>query len=245
MNPLWTLAPLSILLGASIVWTFRRTTDRQAVRAAVNRIQAHLLEFWLFVDEPSLVWKSWRGLIVAIGRLYRLLLAPLLMVSIPMVPLFFFLEEIYGSLPLPVDKPALVTLGMSRPLDEISPLPGLQAPAGISIESPPVRVWSARQVSWRIRPLRPLSGELQWVVSGKNTTKKIRAGPGFHYHSRRRVRSLRDLIRYPTEEPLPAGPIEWIEISYPSASVPALGLDLHWSLWFIALSALGAAVSPK
>src|SRR5437879_5154955 len=100
------------------MWIFRRMTDRQAMRTAVNRIQGHLLEFWIFVDEPSLVWKSWRGLIGAIVRLYRLLLVPLLLVSIPMVPLFFFLDEIYGSAPLPVGKPAVVTLGMSWPLDE-------------------------------------------------------------------------------------------------------------------------------
>ena len=245
MNPLCTLAPASILLGAASMWTFRRMTDRHALRTAANRIQAHLLEFWLFVDEPSLMWKSWSGLIAAIVRLNRLLLVPLLLLSIPMAPLFFFLDNIYGSEPLAVGKPAVVTLGMSRPLDQISILPRMEAPAGISIEGPPVRVWSAREVSWRIRPLRPLSGELHWTVNGTSISKNISAGHGFHYHSRRRTRSLEELIRYPTEQRLPAGPVEWIEIAYPLADVSALGLDLPWWFWFIAFSGIGAAILPR
>jgi hypothetical protein len=36
----------------------------------------------------------------------------------------------------------------------------------MSVESPPVRVFSQGQVSWRIRPQRPLSGKLEVAVAG-------------------------------------------------------------------------------
>ncbi len=235
MNPLWTLAPGSMLLGAAMLWVFRRTTDAQAVRSAINRIQAHLLEFWLFVDEPALIWKSWRGLIAAIGRLYHALLVPLVVISIPMVPVFFFLDAIYGSAALPVGKPALVTLAMDQLPNDLSALPRLQASAGISIESPPVRTWGLRQVSWRIRPLRAESEELRCFDGAKMVTKSVSAGDGFRHHSPRRTRSLLELVRYPTEAPLPDGPIEWIGISYPSGG--------YWWLWFLLFSTLGASAA--
>jgi len=244
MSPLWTLAPASVLLGAFMMWVFRRTADRRAIRETIHRIEAHLLEFWLFVDEPWLIGKSWKGLLVANARLYRLLLVPLLILSVPMAPVFFCLDGLYGSSPLPVGKPALVTMGLDRPLDLLSPLPELNAPDGISVESPAVRVFSERQVSWRIRPLRPLAGEFRWVLDGKKVEKSVAAGEGFRYHSRKRTRSLVELVRYPAEALLPAGPVEWIEIAYPSATVRLLGLEAHWSIWFVAFMLLGAVIAP-
>ena len=235
MSQLWTLAPVSMLLGAALMWVFRRMTDGQAVRNAVNRIQAYLLEFWLFVDEPALIWKSWRGLIAAMLRLYRALAAPLIVITIPMVFVCFFLDATYGSAALAVGKPALVTIAMDRLPGEVSALPRLLAPGGIAIESPPVRVWSLRQVSWRIRPLRAVSEEMQCFDGAKVVTKSVSAGEGLRYHSRRRTRSLVELVRYPTEGPLPAGPIEWIEISYPPTG--------YWWLWFLLFSTLGASAA--
>ena len=236
---LWTLAPGSVLIGALLMWAFRRIADREALRAAANRIQAHLLEFWLFVDEPALVWKSWKGLLWANARFLRLLLVPLVVLSIPATPLYFFLDAVYGSSPLRVGEPAVVPLKVSQSLDR----PELKAPDGISVESEPVYVIGAREVSWRIRPLRPLSGTLVWTLAGSKVEKSVTAGPGSHYVSRKRTRSPLELVQYPTETPLGAGRIDWIEVSYPRATVAFLGLQTHWAVWFLAFSLLGAALS--
>lgn len=244
-SALWTLAPASVLVGALAMWTLRRLADREALRRTANRIQAHLLEFWLFVDEPSLVWKSWKGLLVANLRFLRLLLVPLVILSVPMTPLFFCLDAFYGSAPLRVGEAALVTVAINEPLERLSPPPVLKAPEGMVVESPPVRVFSQRQISWRIRPQRPLSGEFEWMLAGREVQKSVEAGQGRRYLSRKRTRSLLELVRYPTEAPLAAGPVDWIEVSYPSATVPFLGLEAHWSIWFIAFSLLGALLSPK
>ncbi|MDP3000668.1 MAG: hypothetical protein Q8N47_24505 [Bryobacterales bacterium] len=241
MTPaLWTLAPVSVLIGALLMWAFRRMADREALRAAANRIQAHLLEFWLFVDEPALVWKSWGGLLWANARFLRLLLVPLVVLSIPATPLFFFLDAVYGSSPLRVGEPAVVTLKFSQPPDRLE----LKAPDGISVESPPVYVTGEREVSWRIRPLRPLSGTLVWTLAGSKVEKSVAAGTGPRFVSRKRTRSPLELVQYPTEALLGAGRIDWIEVSYPYASVAFLGLQTHWAVWFLAFSLLGAALLP-
>ncbi len=162
MSPLWTIAPIGLFAGAAAIWLFRRLTGRAALRAAVNRIQAHLLEFWLFADEPATVWKSWRGLLAANARLLRLLLVPLAAISVPMVPLFFWLDTTYGRAPLPAGRPIVVTAGFRAPLD--AP-PALTPPAGIAIDGPPVRVPTRREVSWRLIPHRPVSANLRFVFS--------------------------------------------------------------------------------
>jgi hypothetical protein len=73
--------------------------------------------------------------------------------------------------------------------------------------------------------------------------KSVTAGPGPHFVSRKRTRSPLEVVQYPTETLLGAGPVDWIEVSYPYASVPFLGLETHWAVWFLAFSLLGAALA--
>jgi len=242
MSPLWTLAPVSVALGVFMMWVFRRTANFVALREIIRQIQARLLEFWLFVDEPRQIGRTWKGLLAANIRLYRVLLPPLAILSAVTAPVFFGLDAVYGSSPLPVGKTALVTLRMDSPLENI---PRLQAPEGIAVETPGVRVFSQREVSWRIRPDRAVAGELRWMVNGKEVSKSISGGERFRYHSPKRMRSLVQLVRYPVESPLAAGPVEWIEIDYPPATVRMAGVDAHWSLWFLAFSLFGAIIAPR
>lgn len=224
---------------------FRRTSDGEAIRRAANRIQAHLLEFWLFVDEPALVWKSWKHLVDAQAALLRRLLLPLVILSIPMIPAFYWLDSVYGHSALAPGRPALVTIGMNQSLDTLEQKPVLIAPAGISIESPPVRVYAAREVSWRIRPERAVSGMVECRAGAAAALKSIRAGASLAYVPSRRSQSIFDLVRYPGQPPLGSGTIAFIEISYPSARVSLFGLEAHWSVWFVVFSTLGAILARR
>jgi hypothetical protein len=225
---LWTLAPAGLVAGGLFLWAFQRLADRAALGRTINRIQAHLLEFWLFVDEPGEVWKSWRGLLAANGRFLRLLMVPLVVLAIPSTPLLFFLDACYGNAPLPVNQPALVTLKLNQPREA----PDMTAPEGISIDGPPVRAFSQAEVSWRIRPQRAVSGTLEWIVAGGKVEKYIAAGEG-----------AGPILWKRSWFPAGAGPIDWIEVSYPSASVALLGLETHWSVWFVGFSLLGALLA--
>jgi hypothetical protein len=39
--------------------------------------------------------------------------------------------------------------------------------------------------------------------------------------------------------------MDWIEIRYPSATVYALGMDLHWLIWLLLVSMLSALVFKR
>lgn len=234
-----TLIPISVLLGAAMLWVFRHTSNQRAIRAAKRRVQACLYEMRLFTDEPSLVWKAQIGLLSANARYLGLMLVPAIIMTVPMVLLFAHLEAWYGLSPLPPGRATLVTVQMKTPLDTAAS-PGLAAPPEIAIETPPVRVIAERQVIWRIRPLAPVSGVLRIVISGGVVEKTIRAGAGLHHISDRRVSALWDLIWHPAEARLPAGNIDWIEIRYPAATMRWLGLDLHWLIWLVLFSMLSA-----
>jgi hypothetical protein len=239
-NPMLSLIPISLLLGALMLWVFRLTSNQTGIRRAKRRLQAHLYEMRLFADEPALIWRAQRGLLAANVRYIGLMLVPALVLTIPMVILFTHLEGFYGIEPLRPGQPAIVTVQLKTPLDPQLPPPSLQAPAGIAVETPAVRILGERQISWRIRPLRAVSGHLRVILPGQTVEKRIHAGPGPRYLSDRRVSAALDLLWHPEEKQLPAGPVDWIEVGYPPATVHWLGLDLHWLVWLLLFSMLSA-----
>src|SRR6185369_5986603 len=107
----------------------------------------------------------------------------------------------------------------------------LKSPPGIAVEGPPVRVWSHREVTWRIRPERAASGKLEWNLGGATLQKSVAAGDTSGWLSRKRTRSLAALALHPTEARLPAGPVGWVEVDYPSAEVAIFGREAHWLVW--------------
>jgi hypothetical protein len=226
-----TLIPISILSGIGILLVFRHTSDAVAVRRAKGIAQAHLLEFRLFMDDPVLVLRAQRDLIVANLHFMKLMLRPFLWMLIPMGLLLAVLEAFYGHAPLRVGDAAIISAQVTN---ADAPLT-IEAPAELAVESPAVHVLAERQVSWRIRPLRPATTELQILRDGRAITKRISAGTGIHFLSERRG-SLVSLLLYPTEPPLSGNEIEWIEIHYPPATI----LHLHWLIWFFAVSAITA-----
>jgi hypothetical protein len=235
-----TLIPISLLLGAAMLWVFGHTSDQKAIQSAKRRVRARLYEIRLFTDEPSLVWKAQIGLLSANARYLSLMLVPAAILTVPMLLLFAHLEAWYGLAPLPPGRATLVTVQMKTPLDAPAATPSLAAPPEIAIETPPVRVVGERQVSWRIRPKAPVSGVLRIALPGGTVEKAVRAGAGLHYISDRRVSGLWDLIWHPAEARLPAGNIDWIEIRYPSVTMRWLGLDLPWLIWLVLFSMLSA-----
>ncbi len=245
LNAMITLIPVSVLVGVGMLWIFGHTSNQEAIRKVKNRLQAHLYEMRLFTDEPRLIWKAQWGLLIANARYLGLMLAPALVASVPMILLFAQLESFYGLTPLVAGRDAIITVQMK---DGGGPAPALRVPEGIVVESPAIRVEQGRQFSWRIRAERPVAGELQFIfreqtpnqTSDQTVTKSIRVGNGPQYISKRRVSSLLDLLWYPAEGRLPAGPVDWIEIRYPSATVHALGMDLHWLIWLLLVSMLSA-----
>ena len=242
-NPMLSLVPLSVLLGMGMLWVFRRTSNQEAIRKVKVRIHAHLYEMRLFVDEPLLVWQAQWGLMSANVRYIGMMLVPALVMTAPMVLILAQLECFYGYTPLDPGQTATVTVQMKS--TGVGLTPALRAPEGIVVETPPVHVDGGRQISWRVRALRPMAGDLQFVFPDETVEKSVHAGRGPQYLSERRVSSAFDLLWYPGESRLEAGPVDWIELRYPPATVLALGLDLHWLIWLLVLSMVSALVLKR
>jgi hypothetical protein len=237
-NAMISLAPLSVLVGIGMLWVFRRTSNPDAIGKAKARMMAHLYEMRLFPDEPVLIWKAQWGLLTANARYLAMMLLPAIMMSIPMVLLFSEMECFYGYRPLEPGREGVLTVQLKTASDGAAPV--VRAPSGIAVESEGVRLDEGRQISWRIRATRPVSGNFQIVFPQETVEKSIEAGAGPRYLSERRVSSIGDMVWHPSESLLPPGIVDWVEVRYPSAGVAAWGLELPWLAWLIGFSMVTA-----
>lgn len=240
--PLASLIPLGVALGIAMLWVVRRVSNQAAIRDAKRRIQAHLYELRLFVDEPRLIWRAQAGLLKQNARYLSLMLLPAVVLAAPFLVLFAYLDGFYSARPLEPGRPAVVTVRLEEPLRLDGPAPVLEAPEGFVVESPPVRVMDRREISWRIRPVREAAGELRVNIAGEPAAKSVRAGEGPAWLAKRRVSSAADLLRYPAEARLDSRVIEYIEVDYRPAAVEWLGLRLHWVWWLLIVSMATAFV---
>jgi len=230
-----SLVIISFLTGLALLWVFRKTSNQAAVKETKKRLQARLLEMRLYGDDPGTVLKAQKALLGLNARYFALMLRPALFATAPMVLLLIAMDGFYGKQPLRLDQSAIVTVQLSAEADA-----ELEAPAGIEVETPPVRAVSDAQVSWRIRPTQDVNGELRVVSGGVTATKSIHAGEGIGYLSNRRVGSLPSWLLHPGEMPLSAEGFDWIDLEYPASDVSMFGISTHWLVWFIVFSMVPA-----
>ena len=146
-----TLAVIAgIVSGLLTALVFRLTTDTAALRFTLREIQARFLEFRLFFDEPRLIWRAQKALLRANARALGIVMPSILILALPMTWVILQLEKT----PLRVGEPTVVTVQLAHAGDEVT----LEAPPEIAVETPPVHITEERQIAWRIRLLRPVSG---------------------------------------------------------------------------------------
>jgi hypothetical protein len=226
----WSLAVVSVVCGVATAWVFRRFTDRAALRQVRRHLYAHLLELRLFSDEPALIWKAQKALFRDNLRLLALVLRPALILTLPFALLFIELDAVYSWGPLAMGQSAVVTVQMSRPLEDGDARDALDAPPELTVETPPVRSFADRQISWRIRAVAPVRGSLRLAIAGHVLTRSISVGERLPFDRRR-------------EHVFFVPGVTWTEVGYPPASVKIAGLSLPWVAWFLLISAGGAAAS--
>jgi hypothetical protein len=214
-----SLILISAVWGVIAWWVFHRVLNYAAMRTIVRRIYARLLEIRLYSEEPALVWRAQGALIADNLRFLMVMAPPVVILALPFALLYGPLDSIYGYGPIPLGHSAVVTTQFVSGATY-----QLAAPAGITVETPPVRDFTDHQVSWRIRAIAPVVGTLSVTTPGGGESRSVAAGQ-------------RTLMRYSPRQSNP-----WIEIDYPRADVTIAGWSLPWLAWFFAVSSLAVAL---
>jgi len=235
----WSLALIACLCGMLTMAIYRGTADLDSAGKIVKRLLAHLDEQRLYANEPALIWRAQLAAMHESARLFVVMATPSLLMALPMAWLLVQLHSAYGLAPLPLGEPGMVTVHFAHALDAADEAT-LAAPQGIAVETPGVRVIARREISWRIRPLRAVRGNLVVKLRGEQLTKSIQSGPDGTWLSPRRSRSAIAFLIHPQESRLPSSDIDWIEVTYPEAPVRLGDLKMPWLACFAIFATLGA-----
>jgi hypothetical protein len=240
----WSLTAIAIATGLAMLWIFGRFSNAEHAALAKRKIRANLYAFRLYADEPALIFRAQKQLLLWNARYLASMLRPTAVLLVPATLLMFGLDTWYGHRPLSPGESAIVTAQLSGGTDMASLTPTLEG-RGIAVETPCVRIPAERQFCWRVRATGATSGSVILRVEGASFEKAVRAGAPSGVIAERRVASLLDWLRYPGESRLPSGPLRWIGVSYPSATVDVFGYGAHWLLLFVAVSLLTMLLAKK
>jgi uncharacterized membrane protein (DUF106 family) len=231
---------ISAIAGIALLLLFKITSNQKAIKRTKERISASFLEVRLFKDDMSQMMSA-QGRIF--GNTFRYMghaLVPMLFMIVPVLLMLIQMNQWYGYEPLKAGRSALVTARIegSQPLVDM-PL-RLKAGEGVTVETPPVRIESLREVSWRVRADAPGAHALtlSWGKDGNEAVAQtVQVDGGFVKIEPIRVRGAWEELWNPGAEPLPGGsPVSSFEITYPEAEANLLGFHMHWVIAFFILS---------
>ena len=244
---------ISAVAGVLLLIIFKYTSNQKAIGRARDDIKAHMLALKLFKDSLVVTLK-------AQGRVFRgaflLLFHAILPMLVMIVPVSLLLGQMslwYQSHPLRNGEEALVVMSLNGDMESAWPEVSIKSTGGAEVTTGPVRVFSKRQIYWKIKAVKEGYSEIDFGVDGQEVKKELAVGEGFM-----RVSSMRpgwqwsEILMYPWEKPFgPDSEVKSISIGYPERLSHMLSGDggirdfiiiYWWMIYFIIVSMVFAFI---
>jgi hypothetical protein len=239
LSPWFGMAAVALLTALLMLEVYKLTSNQAAIRRAKDRIKAHLLEMRLYKDNMRVTLAA-QGAIVKANLAYMAAnLKPLAVMIVPLVLILAQLSLWYDRAPLRPGEETLVKARLEAAADPVSLDLTLEAPPGLEITSPAVRIPDEREVVWRVKAVSPGVGRFILRTGGLSIEKSVAVGgPRMAKVSALASRgSFWRRLLYPGEAPLPAGTaVRSVEVLYPAKSLTAFGFGVNWLVAYLVLS---------
>jgi hypothetical protein len=234
--PGWLSATLiAALSGVLLLVVFKYTSNQRAIQRVRDGISADLLTLTLFRDSVEVAFQAQWRLLGGAGRLLLLSLVPIAVMALPVTLLLGQLSLWYQQRPLAVGEEAVVTMKLNGEPDADFPEVSLRSEMAVKDTLGPVRVFSRREVCWKIQARAAGYHRLVFQVGEQTVEKQLAIGDGFMRVSAQRPGWVwSDALAYPLEPPFdPDSPVRFIEVDYPSRSSWISGTNWWVVYWFI------------
>jgi uncharacterized membrane protein (DUF106 family) len=239
LSPWFGMIFVSLITAFLMLWIFKRTSNQDGIRKAKNAIKAHLLELRLFKDNLRISLRA-QGRILRANMTYIACNSkPLLVMIVPIILILAQLNLWFGASALRPGEAALVKVKLAKAVDPTAVDIAVEPSAGLTLETPAVRIADEHEIAWRVRAPEKGPAGLTFRVAGRTLVKPVAiAGPPLAKVSTLTVgRSVLKELLYPGEKPLPGDtPVTSIEILYPSKGLNLFGLSVHWLVAYFILS---------
>ena len=237
LPPLWAMAVISLLSGVAMVWIFGKVSDQKVIKDLREQIRGNLIGVRLFQADISVVMRLQRRIFGDTFRYMKLALGPMLVLLVPVLLIMTQLNLRFAVRPLEPGESVLVKAYVRDAAVLDGPVT-LHTAAGVAVETPGVRIRSAREVAWRVRA--EAVGEHPIVVRVGDQSVQTRLIAGDRWGAVAQLRTGRGAtatLLYPGERPIDAGHVvEAVAIAYPALEMRVFGWTVHWLVAFFVLS---------
>jgi uncharacterized membrane protein (DUF106 family) len=238
-SPWFGMILISLLTGLLMLFIFRHTSNQEGIRRTKNTIKARLLELRLYKDNMPVSLKAYGHILLANLKYLGHSIKPMLVMIVPILLILIQLNLWFGYRSLDVGQEAVLKIRLEETKNPLQTEIVIEPPAGISVETPALRIEELREIDWRLRALdkgvhaitlrRENQSFSKQVAVGQNRLSKIsavKAGSSFF-----------DQTFNPGEKPLPKNMgIRSVEVAYPAPGMNLFGWHIHWLIVFFALS---------
>jgi len=203
---------ITLIVLPVIKWTFNLDLAERFKRKGY----AALFEIRLYNDRLGATFKGLIDVLRFTGGYMGAWLLPLVVMMVPMFPIFAHLHFHYGYDGLAPSGKTMLRAEFAEDRDGGKPRATLTAPAGIQVETPALWVPSQRELSWRLAAETPGEYQLQLTIDGEQYTKTLVVSDRPARRSPVRPKGFLGQLIYPAEPPLPASsPLAQITVEYP------------------------------
>lgn len=235
----WAIFALSFVTGLIVVVFHKLVSPQGRMRVVKTRIAARRLELRLFKDDYRFRLRALRRLLRhnLVYMCYSLF--PMLILSVPIVLLLGQMHPWFATRPIEPGSTAWITVTV-EPWDQaVADTLFLDAPAGVQIETPGLKIADECEVVWSVRADDAGIYDLVFRHGEKQYSKQLVVGNSMAKTTPVKPRaSFLSAIRYPGETPLPDdSPMAAIDIEYQSKETPFLWWETNWLILFFLLSA--------
>lgn len=238
-DPAWGMIWMSLLTGIVMVIIFRFTSNQEGIRKAKAKVGAYILEMRLFNHDLGKMLAALGKTLIANVFYLRYMVFPILFIIVPVLLVLIQLSYRYENRPVRPGEQVIVKAVLKPGLSTMNSPVILQAPDGIIIETPALRIASLGEVDWRLHGEKEGKFELNFSVDGKGFKKNLhilnsrltaigvkRVGSSFY-----------SLLLNHYEPELPdSSPFISLNIIYPARTLKIIGIGMHWIIWFFILS---------
>jgi hypothetical protein len=231
------LAVLALLVTLLILPIIKWTFNLELAERFKRKVYAGLFEIRLFNDRLGATFRGLVDVLRYTAGYMGAWLLPLVVMSVPMLPVFAHLHFHYGYDGLRPGETTVLRAEFAADRDGGKPDARLTAPAGIAVETPALWVPAQRQLIWRLRAQEPGDYQLDLAIDGRSYTKSLTVSDRPTRRSPLRPRAgFLDQLLYPAEPPLPAdSPLAAIAVDYDELGSFLLVPNWCWILLLLSM----------
>jgi hypothetical protein len=243
LNPWVGMAVIAAITAVIFLYIYKYTSNQTQIKKYKEKIKGHFLEVRLYKDIPRLIFKAEWNAMKSNFLYLRYVLVPLVI----MIPIFIiFLIQLwpyYNYNQFDSGETTLVKVKLSENAAPEELNLKLAVPAGLSIDSPPLRMGKEKEVDWRIRVEKKGTYDLTFTKpDGATFTKVLKAGDRIERVSQKRPGpGIMDQISYPNEAPYPSSlNVASVELAYDNTPGHFYAMGKFWLIPYLLLAIIFA-----